>query len=61
MPLFSLYNNQPAFALQGQLDLVSTSFNEEKLIPLDGTWEFYESQLYDQEQFERGISKNLNI
>lgn len=57
MPLFSLYNNQPAFALQGQLDLVSTSFNEEKLIPLDGTWEFYESQLYDQEQFERGISK----
>ncbi|WP_339213706.1 histidine kinase [Solibacillus sp. FSL W8-0372] len=52
-----MYNNQPAFALQGQLDLVSTSFNEEKLIPLDGTWEFYESQLYDQEQFERGISK----
>ncbi|WP_191699761.1 sensor histidine kinase [Solibacillus faecavium] len=53
-----MYNNQPAFALQGQLDLVSTSFNKEKLIPLDGTWEFYESQLYDQEQFERGISKN---
>ncbi|MBD8036784.1 histidine kinase [Solibacillus sp. A46] len=38
--------------------MVSTSFNKEKLIPLDGTWEFYESQLYDQEQFERGISKN---
>ena len=57
MPIFSLYNNQPAFALQGQLDLVSTSFNKEKIIPLDGTWEFYESQLYDQEHFERGISK----
>ena len=56
MPIFSLYNNQPAFALQGQLDLVSTSFNKEKIIPLDGTWEFYESQLYNQEHFESGIS-----
>lgn len=56
MPIFSLYNNQPTFALQGQLDLVSTSFNKEKIIPLDGTWEFYESQLYNQEHFERGIS-----
>ncbi|SOB94144.1 signal transduction histidine kinase LytS [Ureibacillus xyleni] len=53
-----------SFAQQGIVDLNESNFNEEKIIPLDGEWEFYAGQLYNPSDFTKGSITNaamLNV
>ncbi|WP_413364818.1 sensor histidine kinase [Lysinibacillus sp. 3P01SB] len=58
LTLFLLQNDQPSFASKGSLDLSKTPFRDDKMISLDGKWEFYEGKLYEPGAFTNGIIGN---
>ncbi|MGN7477445.1 sensor histidine kinase [Solibacillus silvestris] len=61
LTLFFLQNDQPSFASQGTLDLSKTPFHDDKMIALDGKWEFYEGELYEPNAFTDRIKENAKL
>lgn len=58
LTLFLLQNDQPSFTSHGTLDLDQTPFHDDKMITLDGKWEFYEGKLYEPSAFTNGTKEN---
>lgn len=61
LSLFLIQNDQPSFASRGTLDLDQTPFHEDKMITLDGEWEFYEGKLYEPDAFISKITENTGF
>ena len=62
VPLLLIENKENiSFAHKGILDLNDSNFYDEKIIPLDGEWEFYEGELYDPLDFSDGSITNATL
>lgn len=61
LTLFSIQNNRPSFVSQGMLDLDQTPFQNDKMISLDGKWEFYEGELYEPHAFTHEFTEQAKL